>query len=62
MRASSPGSSYLYTTYGWTLVSAVVEGATGKEFPVIMKQLFTDLGLERTQLELDAPLIYGRSR
>jgi len=56
------GSTYLYTTYGWTLVSAVIEGATGKQFPAIMKQLFTDLGLERTQLELETPLVYGRSR
>lgn len=32
----SPGLKYSYTTYGWTLISAVMEDATGEVFPVIV--------------------------
>ncbi|XP_041355824.1 serine beta-lactamase-like protein LACTB, mitochondrial [Gigantopelta aegis] len=57
-----PGSNFLYTTHGWTLVSAVVEGAAKKSFTVVMEMLFKDLGMENTYLDLNDILIYHRSR
>ena len=56
------GTKYLYSTYGWTLLSAVVEGASGKKFPEIMKDFFKQLGLENTYLDENKPLIYNRAR
>ena len=57
-----PGSSHLYSSHGWTLVSAVMEGASGQKFPQIISKLFRDLGLEHTCLDLHQPIIYNRAR
>ncbi|KAK7475774.1 hypothetical protein BaRGS_00032995 [Batillaria attramentaria] len=57
-----PGSKYLYTTHGWTLIAAVLEGATKRKFPDIIRKLFKDLGLDNTYLDDHQPLIYNRSR
>ena len=59
---STPGSQFFYTTHGYTLISAVLEVASGKTFPVLTRQLFRDLGLEQTYLDENEPLIYHRSR
>lgn len=41
-----PGSKYAYSSYGWNLVSAVVEGASGLEFLTYMQStVFEPLGL-----------------
>ncbi|XP_064649471.1 serine beta-lactamase-like protein LACTB, mitochondrial [Lineus longissimus] len=57
-----PGTEFLYSTHAWTLVSAVLEGATKKEFPDMLRSLFKELGMTRTYLDENEPLIYGRSR
>ncbi|XP_071098818.1 serine beta-lactamase-like protein LACTB, mitochondrial [Haliotis cracherodii] len=57
-----PGSKFLYTTHGYTLVSAVLEGASHKTFKELMLGLFKDLGLKHTYLDENTPLIYNRSR
>ena len=57
-----PGSEYLYTTFGWTLLSAVVESAAQQQFLKYMDGLFEKLGMTRTQAELHENLIYGRAR
>lgn len=57
-----PGTSFLYTTHGWTLVSAVVEAAASKPFPDVMKKFFQVMGLKHTYLDEAEPLIYNRSR
>ncbi|CAL4096312.1 unnamed protein product, partial [Meganyctiphanes norvegica] len=57
-----PGHGYKYTTYGWTLVSAVVEGASGKPFSKVISKLFHDLGLENTYLDKNKPIIYKRGK
>lgn len=55
-----PGTSYTYSTYGWTLLSAVMEGATGKEYLEIMQaELFDPLSLDSTfpdKVEVKRPL------
>lgn len=57
-----PGSRYLYTTHGWTLVAAVLEGATKRKYVDLAQELFTNLGLESTYLDEHQPLIYNRAR
>ena len=56
------GTSFLYTTHGWTLISAVVEKVTAKPFPQYMKSLFHELGLRNTYLDENKPLIYNRAK
>jgi CubicO group peptidase (beta-lactamase class C family) len=47
-----PGTQYRFSTYGWILLSAVVEGASGEPFPTFMsREIFTPLDMERTVLE-----------
>src|SRR5262249_21044453 len=41
-----PGSSYAYSSYGWVLISAVMEGASKQEFLSFMQgSVFEPLGL-----------------
>ena len=58
-----PGSQFHYTTYGWTLLSAVVEGASGMSFLDCMKKkVFTPLGLRTVQPEYHEVLVSNRSK
>ena len=56
------GTKYFYTSHGWTLVAAVLEGATKRKFPDLICDLFRDLGLDNTYLDQNQPLIYNRAR
>ena len=56
------GTDFLYTSHGWTLISAVLEGASGQKFPTLAEQLFRDLGLSNTYLDKPSPIIYNRAR
>jgi CubicO group peptidase (beta-lactamase class C family) len=48
----APGTKYRFSTYGWILLSAVVEGASGKPFATFMRrEVFEPLGMDRTVLE-----------
>jgi len=62
MKCVNVGTEYLYSTYAWTLLSAVVEAASGRKFTEVMKDVFRDLGLENTYLDEDRPVIPHRSR
>ncbi|CAC5419656.1 LACTB [Mytilus coruscus] len=55
-----PGSKFLYTSHGWTLISAVMEKAANKPFDTLMKEYFKTLGLQHTYLEENDPIIYNR--
>ncbi|KAK6184879.1 hypothetical protein SNE40_007241 [Patella caerulea] len=57
-----PGSKFLYTSHGWTVVSAVVEAITKKQFADVIKDVFKQFGMEQTYLDENEPLIYNRSR
>jgi len=47
-----PGTKYQFSTYGWVLLSAVVEEASGEPFPTFMsREVFKPLGMDRTRLE-----------
>ncbi|XP_060569279.1 serine beta-lactamase-like protein LACTB, mitochondrial [Ruditapes philippinarum] len=56
------GSKFLYTTHGWTLISAVVEKAAKMPFEEYLRQTLDELGLENTYLEEHQPLIKNRGR
>lgn len=55
----TPGESYRWSTYGWTLASAAVEGATGDPFTEVMeREVLGRLGLEHTAPDTtDAPRV-----
>ena len=57
-----PGESFLYTTHGYTLVSAVVESAAQEDFLTYMKKLFCELGMTNTGPEFNNQIIYNRAR
>ncbi|GAB1603972.1 serine beta-lactamase-like protein LACTB, mitochondrial [Argonauta hians] len=57
-----PGSKFLYTTHGWTLVSAVLEKSSNVSLTKMMPTVFRDLGLHNTYLDRNKPIIYNRSR
>jgi CubicO group peptidase (beta-lactamase class C family) len=47
-----PGTKYQFSTYGWVLLSAVVEDASAEPFPTFMsREVFKPLGMDRTGLE-----------
>ncbi|KAG8197639.1 hypothetical protein JTE90_001569 [Oedothorax gibbosus] len=58
----NPGDKFLYTTHGWTLVSAVVEAASKEPFTTHITKLFKSLGMKYTYLDENDVLIYNRSR
>ena len=58
-----PGEKFLYTTHGWTLISAVIEGASGKKYLDYMKEsVFEPLGMRSVQPEYHANLIQRRAK
>ncbi|XP_073435494.1 serine beta-lactamase-like protein LACTB, mitochondrial isoform X2 [Dendrobates tinctorius] len=57
-----PGSQFLYSTHAWTLLSAVVERASGRKFLDYMQQMFRDLAMVNTLPEEHEPIIYNRAR
>jgi serine beta-lactamase-like protein LACTB len=60
---SPPGERYSYSTYGWNLVSAVVQGASGEKFLAFMRREVLDpLGLRETVAEHGDSIIVGRGR
>ncbi|UCC26001.1 MAG: beta-lactamase family protein [Gemmatimonadales bacterium] len=58
-----PGSDYAYSTYGWNLVSAVVQGASGRPFLRYMwEEVLDPLALRETVAEHIDSIIPGRAR
>ncbi|MCH8334063.1 beta-lactamase family protein, partial [Candidatus Sumerlaeota bacterium] len=58
-----PGSQYAYSTYGWTLISAVIEGASGSDFlSFIHASVFDPLGMRSTVADRVESIIEGRTR
>ncbi len=57
-----PGSEFLYTSHGFNLLSAVVEGAAGKDFLSYMREsVFRPLGMGETVADHVTPIIAGRT-
>lgn len=57
-----PGTDYSYSSYGWNLVSAVVEGASDQPFLSYMKsEVFEPIGMKNTVAEYMDSLIVHRT-
>lgn len=58
-----PGTDYSYSSYGWNLISAVVEGASGQAFLDYMREeVFEPLGMRHTVADHPDSLIVQRVR
>ncbi len=58
-----PGTRYLYSTFGWNLLSAVVEQASGEEFLVYMREhVFRPLHMRHTVADHVDSIVSGRTR
>ncbi|KAJ1521002.1 hypothetical protein ONE63_002715 [Megalurothrips usitatus] len=57
-----PGTTYLYSSPAWTLISAVMEKAAGAPYHVIMTNMCNQLGLRNTKLDLNEKITPGRAR
>jgi serine beta-lactamase-like protein LACTB len=57
-----PGTDYHYSSYGWNLISAVIEGAAGEEFLSYMRrEIFEPLGLRSIVAEHTDSIIEHRA-
>jgi len=60
---NEPGTAYAYSTYGWNLIAAVVQGASGEPFLSYMRRVVLEpIGMDATVAEHVDSLIYHRSR
>ncbi|XP_070828499.1 serine beta-lactamase-like protein LACTB, mitochondrial isoform X2 [Chaetodon trifascialis] len=57
-----PGTTFLYSTHAFTLLSAAVEQAAGQRFLDVMMNMFRELGMLNTVPDENDPIIYHRSR
>ena len=59
----APGTQYSYSTYGWNLISAVIEGATGKAYLTQMEErVFEPLGMRGTSADENRFIEFDRVR
>lgn len=57
-----PGTDYLYSSYGFNLLSAIIEGASGEEFlPFIQREVFDALGMSSTHPDINRKIIENRT-
>lgn len=59
---SEPGTKYLYTTFGWTLISAAIEGASKEPFQKHLCKMLRAIGMKNTVLDENEPIVYHRSK
>ncbi len=60
---SKPGDKYNYSTYGFVLLSAVMEGAAGEPFlSYVKRRVFDPIGMRNTTAEFPDSIIAYRSR
>jgi CubicO group peptidase (beta-lactamase class C family) len=58
---NEPGTAYRYTSYGYNLLGAVIEGASGKSYGEYMREtVWTPLGMTSTRLDDPRALIPHR--
>ncbi len=57
-----PGTRFSYSSYGWNLIAAVLESASGRPFLELMqKTVFEPAGLTHTAPDDPAPIVPGRA-
>jgi len=58
-----PGTQYSYSSYGYNLISAVIEGATGEDFLTQMAdRVFEPLGMRHTSADQNRLIVFDRVR
>jgi CubicO group peptidase (beta-lactamase class C family) len=58
-----PGTRFSYSSYGWNLIAAVLEGASGERFLDLMQnRVFGPAGLTHTGADDPTPIVPGRAR
>jgi serine beta-lactamase-like protein LACTB len=58
-----PGTRYSYSSYGWNLLSAVLEGASGEPFLELMsRRVFGPAGMRETAADDPGPVVPHRGR
>ena len=58
-----PGTGHAYSSYGFNLIGAVVEGASGKDYLAYVREAVLEpLGMRHTVADRNQPLIEGRAR
>lgn len=58
-----PGAAFLYSTFGYTVLGCVLEGAAGESFPALMKQyVFTPAGMQDSTIDDVKKIIPNRVR
>ncbi|MEX2302820.1 MAG: serine hydrolase domain-containing protein [Bryobacterales bacterium] len=58
-----PGEKFHYSSHGWNLLSAVVEGASGQDFLSYMQRnVFDAAGMRHTIADLNALIVPNRAR
>ena len=61
--AAPPGTKWIYSTYGYVLASAAIEGASGEEFLSFMREkVFSPLGMQDTLADESDKIIPRRAR
>src|SRR4029434_8334191 len=59
----APGERFTYTTFGYTLLGVIVEGASGRSFEDYMRQqVFTPAGMSRTVGDDVLEIVPNRAR
>ena len=60
---TEPGTTYAYSSYGWNLISGVIEGASGEPFLDYMDRVvFEALGMSNSTPDRVTPVIPHRTR
>ena len=60
---NTPGTTYFYSSYGYNLIAAALEKASGKNFEqVLREEVFNPLQMERACLDQVQQIIPGRTR
>ena len=59
---AKPGSKFVYTTFGYTLLCAALEKAADKKFETLVGELTTQLGMTNTRLDKTLEIVSNRSR
>ena len=60
---AEPGTKYIYTTYGFNLLGAVIEGASGMPYAEYMREnVWKPLGMNSTHMDIADEIIPNRAK
>ena len=57
-----PGTDYEYSSLAYSLVSRIIEEASGQDYVTYMKDVCRRLGMKKTCVDLNNPIISNRGR